>query len=41
MKTTLIVIENDADHLQAKALVGKLKAGAIIRENLDASQNTS
>jgi HTH-type transcriptional regulator / antitoxin HigA len=24
MKTTLIVIENDADHVQAKALVGKL-----------------
>ena len=24
MKTTLIAIENDADHIQAKALVGKL-----------------
>jgi HTH-type transcriptional regulator/antitoxin HigA len=24
MKTTLIAIENDADHVQAKALVGKL-----------------
>jgi HTH-type transcriptional regulator/antitoxin HigA len=24
MKTTLIVIENDADHVQAKVLVGKL-----------------
>jgi hypothetical protein len=24
MKTTLIAIENDADHAQAKALVGKL-----------------
>jgi HTH-type transcriptional regulator / antitoxin HigA len=26
MKTTLIAIENDADHAQAKALVGKLVA---------------
>jgi HTH-type transcriptional regulator / antitoxin HigA len=26
MKTTLIAIENDADHAQAKALVGKLMA---------------
>lgn len=26
MKATLIVIENDADHAQAKALVGKLMA---------------